>query len=118
MKLEYFYFPDCPSHAEGLTRLKKVLAERGLNPKIEITCVNSDEQAQDLDFIGSPTILVDGRDVDPQGRKGQSHALACRIYRLEDGRYSPLPSEQMIRKALERAVADRPVEQQNNEGGI
>lgn len=118
MKVEYFYFPDCLSHAEGLTRLKKVLAEKGLNPEIEITCVTSDEQAQELDFIGSPTILIDGRDVDPQGRKGQSHALTCRVYRLEDGRYSPLPSEQMIRKALERAIADRSVEEQNNDGEI
>jgi Domain of unknown function (DUF2703) len=102
MNVRYLYFPDCPSHERGLARLKEVLYGQGLDPEIEIVCVDSDEQAHELGFIGSPTILVDGEDIDPEGLEGQCPALTCRVYRLEDGRYSPLPSEEMIRRALSR----------------
>ncbi|MBN2289304.1 MAG: DUF2703 domain-containing protein [Candidatus Glassbacteria bacterium] len=105
MRLQFLYYPDCPSHAQGLERLKKVLGGMGLDHQVEVTCVDSEEQARELNFIGSPTVLVDGEDIDPQGLEGQAPALTCRIYRLEDGRFSPLPSEQMILRALERAAA-------------
>jgi len=102
MKIQYLYFEDCPSHEQGLARLKKVLEEESVNQEIEIIEVLSEKQAGELNFIGSPTILVNGRDIDPEGPAGQSSAFACRVYRLPEGRFSPLPSESMIRKALHR----------------
>ncbi len=102
MKIQFLYFEDCPSHEQCLARLKKVLEEESVNQEIEIIEVLSEKQAGELNFIGSPTILVNGRDIDPEVPAGQSSALACRVYRLPEGRFSPLPSESMIRKALHR----------------
>ena len=102
MKIEFFYFADCPSHGAALERLRKVLREEGVSAGIEIVKVKTDSQAARLRFIGSPTIRIDGRDIDPGGLEGQAPALTCRVYHHEDGRFSPLPSEQMIHAALRR----------------
>ena len=62
--------------------------------------MKSDDDAQRLKFPGSPTIRVNGSDVDPTGADQMAAALTCRVYHLEDGRFSPVPSKEMIRRAL------------------
>lgn len=99
-KIQFFYWEDCPSHPEAWQLLREVLAEEGLDWPVERTLVEGDEDAQQWKFPGSPTIRVDGQDVDPRGALQMGVALACRVYRLEDGRYSPVPSREMIRRAL------------------
>jgi len=99
-KIEFLYWRDCPSYPAALTRLQEVMAEVGIRAPIEQIEVLTDEDAWLRDFPGSPTIRVNGRDVDPGGAGEVGSALACRVYRLEDGRFSPLPSKGMIRRAL------------------
>jgi hypothetical protein len=99
-KIEFLYWEDCPSHPQAWRLLEEVLAEEGVDAEIERIEVVTDEQAAQLDFHGSPTIRVEGIDVDPAGTEGTPVALACRVYRLEDGRFSPVPSKDMIRRAL------------------
>lgn len=103
MRIQFLYYEDCPSHEAGLQRLKQVLAEEGVNSKIEIIQVKSEEEAQQRHFVGSPTILIDGQDIVPPP-PGASYHLTCRAYQLENGRISPLPSVEMIRKALSAQV--------------
>ena len=57
------------------------------------------DEAVELAFPGSPTIRVDGRDVDPEGASAPP-ALTCRVYRLPDGRPSPVPSRKQLEEAL------------------
>ncbi len=103
----FLYFEDCPSHNVALARLREVLHEEGIQADIKITKVETDEQAQELNFIGSPTILIDGKDiVAPQD--AAIVGLACRTYTLEDGRISPLPSYEMIRNGIRRGRASAP----------
>ncbi len=99
VNITFLYYEDCPSHDEALERLRQVMAEEGVDSEIEIIKVETDEQAQRLRFVGSPTILIDGRDIDPPPSDAY-YALTCRAYRLEDGRISPLPSPDMMRRAL------------------
>jgi hypothetical protein len=103
VEITFLYFEDCPSHEAALARLRQVMAEEGVRTEIEIVKVETDEQAQSRRFVGSPTILIDGRDIDPLPADVQV-ALTCRAYQLEDGRISPLPSADMIRRALRRAA--------------
>jgi hypothetical protein len=72
----------------------------GIDAPVQEIEVLTDEQARRLQFPGSPTIRVDGIDVDPAGGSQMGTALTCRVYLLEDGRYSPVPSKEMIRRAL------------------
>jgi hypothetical protein len=79
------------------------MAELGLDPEaIEITEIATEDDAERLSFIGSPTIRVDGVDVQPPGAE-EPAGLTCRIYRRRDGRVSPLPDPEEVRSALRKA---------------
>jgi hypothetical protein len=97
--IDVYYWEGCPSHPEALALLREVLAEQGVDTPVELHEVLTHKQAQELDFPGSPTIRFDGRDVDPTGAQAPA-ALACRIYRLPDGRVSPVPSREQLEDAL------------------
>lgn len=102
MKITFLYYEDCPSHEEALQRLRSVMAEEAIEAEIDIRKVETETQAQQLRFTGSPTIRINGRDIDPPPAEAD-YLLTCRVYRLEDGRFSPLPSPDMIRRALRTA---------------
>jgi hypothetical protein len=102
MEIQFLYYEDCPSHDTALERLRSVMAEEGVEADAEIIKVETDQEAQQLRFTGSPTILIDGEDIDPPSPEAH-YALTCRAYRLDDGRISPLPSPEMIRRALRAA---------------
>lgn len=104
-KIEFLFWAECPSHPQALARLKEVLAEEGLHLPIEPIEIVTDEDAALLGFPGSPTIRVDGADVDPASAVQMGTALTCRVYILEDGRFSPVPSKDMIRRAVRRAAS-------------
>ena len=103
MDIQFLYFEDCPSHDQALERLRGVLAEEGVADEVAVIRVETDEQARQWRFTGSPTIRIDGADIQPP--PDPQYRLACRIYRLEDGRISPLPSPDMIRQAVRQARA-------------
>lgn len=105
-EIQFLYWEDCPSHPEAWQLLHEVLAEEGLDWPVERILVEGDQDAQRCHFPGSPTIRVDGQDVDPGGASQMGVALACRVYRLEDGRFSPVPSREMIRQRLLAARRD------------
>jgi hypothetical protein len=98
VRVSFLYFEECPSHDLALERLREVMAEEGISSEVEVFKVETEDQARQLRFVGSPTIRVDGQDIDPPS--DPRYALACRAYRLEDHRISPLPSKVMIRRAL------------------
>jgi hypothetical protein len=97
--IELLYWEGCPSHPEAKSLVEQILAELGRDDEILMTEISSDEEAERLRFPGSPTIRVDGRDVDPEGAKARP-SLTCRIYYLPDGRVSPIPSRDQLEAAL------------------
>lgn len=60
------------------------------------------EAAERLRFLGSPTIRVDGRDVEPGADDRNEFALSCRVYPSPEGT-SGLPLRSWVRASLERA---------------
>ena len=99
MRVEFLFWAGCPSHPEARELLDDVLAARELDVEVEMREIFTREEAVELSFPGSPTIRVDGRDVDPEGA-ALPPALTCRVYRLPDGRPSPVPSRQQLEEAL------------------
>jgi hypothetical protein len=100
MKVTFLYFEDCPSHEVALERLRSVMAKEGIEVQVNIIKVETEEQAHNLQFTGSPTIRINSRDIDPPPADAP-YRLACRAYQLEDGRISPLPSAAIIRRAFQ-----------------
>ena len=96
MRIELLYWEGCPSYPEARELLDEIVDD---SAAIEMREVTSQEEAEALRFPGSPTIRIDGVDVDAEGAAARP-ALACRIYRLPDGRVSPVPSREMLETAL------------------
>jgi hypothetical protein len=100
MRVELFYWEGCPSYPEAKTMLEEVLARRGIDVPVTMREVRTDEEAESLRFPGSPTIRIDGRDVDAAGADARP-ALTCRIYHRADGRVSPVPTLEQLEAAVE-----------------
>ena len=100
--VELLWWAECPSWERALAILREEMEGAGLDPDAAtVTEVATDDQAERLGFPGSPTILVDG--VDVQAPASDPTGLTCRVYRLRDGRVSPLPDRADVRDALVRA---------------
>ena len=97
MRIEVLYTPGCPNYLPAIERIERVLSSELLRAEIRSLVVNSDAEAIELMFLGSPTIRVDGEDVEPD--QTIIPGLKCRLY----ANLSGVPSEEMLRLALSRA---------------
>ncbi len=101
MRVEVLYFDGCPSHERVLRRLLELLAERGISEQVELRRVESLEAADHERFLGSPTVRVDGADVEPGADERSDFGLKCRLFRTSQG-LSPTPPDEWLRAALGR----------------
>ena len=99
MKVEILYFDGCPNHGPTVERVKEALQQEGLTADIAETNVGDDTTALEVGFLGSPSVRVDGLDVEPEVRSVQEYGMMCRTY-LVDGRREGLPSVKTIRRAI------------------
>jgi hypothetical protein len=99
MKIELLFFDGCPSHKAFLPRLRDLLEHAGVNDSIEQRRVATHADAQRERFLGSPTLRVDGADVDPRARDRTDYALKCRLYPVA-GRLRETPPDEWILEAL------------------
>jgi hypothetical protein len=104
-RIELLWWDGCPSHPRALADLRDVLAELGVDPDtIAVREVATDADAEVEGFVGSPTIRVNGRDIQPP--PGEPAGLTCRIYRRRDGRISPTPDPADVRDAVLAALRE------------
>jgi hypothetical protein len=104
MHVELLFWDGCPSHPRALADLRAAMIDLGLDPiTVEVTEIDTHEQAAHERFVGSPTIRIDGVDVQPTGE--EPYGLACRVYHRRDGRISPTPDPTDVRDALRAATA-------------
>jgi hypothetical protein len=102
MQVEFLFWEGCPSHERALSELREALRERGLDPDlIAVREIRTDGDATAEQFVGSPTIRVDGVDVQPP--QDEPSGLTCRVYVRRDGRLSPTPDPADIDEALRAA---------------
>lgn len=95
MDVRLLYFDGCPHWAVADDRLRTALARVGRDDEqIQHVLVETPEDAERLGFIGSPTILVDGRD--PFATGDEQAALACRVFSTADGRAGSPTVEQLV----------------------
>jgi hypothetical protein len=99
MKVEILYFEGCPNHKPAVERVQSVLRQQGITAELTEIEVPDAEAATAMGFLGSPTIRVNGLDVDPAVRTAAKTGFACRCY------VGGLPSEDTIRAALREAQA-------------
>ena len=98
MKVEVLYVAACPSHPEAVKLVRSVLAAQGVVTEIHEVLVRDEEMANELRFLGSPTIRINGRDVAAESEEPRSYALSCRLYR--GSKQIGLPPAEMVQRAV------------------
>ena len=101
MQIEVLYFEDCPNHLPTVKRIKSVLHEEGCEAKVRELLVPDVETAQRVNFLGSPTVRVNGIDIEPAAQNRSDFGLMCRRYT------GGVPSRELIRAAIRSAGAKR-----------
>jgi hypothetical protein len=105
-RIELLWWEGCPSWPKALETLREAAREQGLDPDlIEMREVTSDVEAKRERFVGSPTIRVDGEELQPP--QDEPFGLTCRVYRRRDGRPSPTPDPDDLRDLLRKATNER-----------
>jgi len=104
VKIEMLYFDGCPSHDALLPRLREIVAELDAQADIELRHIETFDQAEQERFLGSPTVRIDGADIEPAAAERTDFGLKCRLYRSADGA-SGMPPEQWLRHAIDSARA-------------
>jgi hypothetical protein len=97
MLIEVLYIPGCCNHGPAVERVRRALGSAEVNSGIAEISVNDEATARMLQFPGSPTVRVNG--VDVESGANPSIALACRLYADRSG----LPSEHAILQAIQAA---------------
>ena len=100
-RVEILSFAGCPNAGAAYELVESVSAELQLDPEIDVVEVSDNEQAATLRFLGSPTVRVNGRDVEPSVDSRTAYVLSCRLYRSDEGP-SGLPRREWIAQALVR----------------
>ena len=102
-RVEILYFEGCPNHEPARALIERLAKELRVEPEIELVEVADPEAAVALRFLGSPTVRVDGVDVEPGAEERRDFAFSCRIYRSEGGT-AEQPEEKWVREALLEAA--------------
>jgi len=123
MKIEILYILDCPWCVKTKELVRKSLEELETKADIEEILIDSDEKARKYNFIGSPTIRINGKDIQENVTKGkcspceelsestkettefvkQECKCGCRIY-LYKGKQYPYPPKEMIKEAIKKIL--------------
>jgi hypothetical protein len=93
--VELLYLSGCPSYRRVWNDLLEVIAASKLDACVKPVEVDSSEKANALHFAGSPTVKVNGRDLEGYEGKG---VMACRVYQENGGK--GWPSRALLERAL------------------
>ena len=106
MKIELFYFDGCPNYLTALRKLNAAIRELDLTERAELVKVKDNDDAEQKHFLGSPSIRIDGRDIEGLEEPPDGCAMCCRRYRLGD-QILNYPPEAKILEALRARIEAR-----------
>ena len=101
--VEVLYVEHCPNIPAALALVERVAVELGLAVVVRTNMVTDQTTAERVRFVGSPTVRVDGCDVDPEGELAGEYTLECRLY-WHQHHLAGYPQEHLVREALLRAA--------------
>ena len=80
----------CPAIEATIEKARRAIAAAKVDADLRVVVVSTDEEAERLRFLGSPTVRVDGVDVEASARERVDYGLQCRLYSV-DGRPACIP---------------------------
>jgi len=99
IQVEISFFDDCPNVALATDRVREAIARAGAQAEVHLVRLEGEADAVTRRFLGSPTVRVDGLDVDGSAAGRTDFGLQCRVYTV-DGRLEGAPPIDWIEAAL------------------
>lgn len=106
MKVQLLYIEECPNWKETGALTNRAFETISIvDVPIEYVPIHTEAEAGAVPFAGSPTILIDGRDLFPSD--GHTRALACRVYPTEHG-LAGTPTQAQLEAAIRVRLSSNP----------
>jgi hypothetical protein len=105
MKIEVLYFEGCPNHLPAMEMVREVLDSLGRVDDIHEVEVRTQAQAETIRFVGSPSIRINGSDIEPWARTAEGLGLTCRTY-VNGSRHGGVPSREVVRLAIMEGIRE------------
>ena len=102
MNVSLLYSDGCPNWEQTLTDVGEVFAEYHVKADVKLIKISSQQQAEEMEFLGSPTVRVERMDVEPDILESGFN-LECRVYWIDDDPVGRPPKE-WIAAAVEVAL--------------
>jgi hypothetical protein len=99
LSIEFLFIPGCCCAGPALRLLRGVLAQEHCDAPVTVRAITDEERAARYRFHGSPTILVDGVDLEGPAPDRDGYHLRCRVY-APHGECPGVPAAELIRAAL------------------
>lgn len=87
-----------------MPQLRTLLDRAGVDEEVRLVRVESDDDARTVGFLGSPSLRVNGRDVEAGAEERSDFGLKCRLYQTSGG-LSGTPPDELVLAALADALA-------------
>ena len=104
MRIEILYFEGCPTHDAAVSLVEETLDRLDVDAEVHEIDVETDDRAQELGFLGSPSIRVDGVDIDPDAKVDGPYGRSCRVYEGSDG-LTGVPPAEWLENAIREAAS-------------
>ena len=102
MTLDLLYLAGCPNHDLAVQLVCSVLKAEGLNAEVRQILIRDDDDARMHGFPGSPTVRVNGRDIEDVPIQQFAIGFACRTY-LVEGKSQGIPPRSWLEQAVRAA---------------
>lgn len=106
MRIEVLTFEGCPNAESTRELVRQAVQSEAVEATIEFIEVDSPALAQELRFLGSPSVRIDGEDIESSANSSSECGLTCRMYRVGSESYGKPPIA-MIRAAIRRGITAR-----------
>ena len=102
--IELLHTPECRAWPEAEANLRAALAELNLDDEIHVVALYTLDEAREYNFFASPTIHVNGVDVEPQVRRSHKRGLGMDRPYFWNGASHQAPPIEFLKKHLEELL--------------
>jgi hypothetical protein len=105
MKIEVLYFEGCPNHIPAMEIVREALHSLGRQDEIHQVEIKTQAEAEAIGFVGSPSIRINGSDIELWARTAKEFSLSCRTY-VDGSRYGGVPSRELLRRSIMEGISE------------
>jgi hypothetical protein len=103
VRIEILVFDGCPNARAAEELVRRTVDELAIDANVVILNVEDDHDAVAKRFLGSPSIRINGKDIEIEENAATQYSMRCRVYRIETG-HTGVPSKELILKAIQTSA--------------